>query len=113
MESQSKKKSIVIIIPMLNEEKIASLSIDSVIREISQLKNKITLIVIDDGSTDKTPKILKLKKNQHRDKLIILTHRKNKGYGAAMQTGISYGIKEKYDFYLAMDSDLTNPPKYI
>lgn len=98
---------------MFNEENSASSCVDKVLAKISRIKNKIMLVVIDDGSTDKTPKILKLKKIQYKDRLIILTHRKNKGYGATMQTGINYGIKEKYDFYLAMDSDLTNPPKYI
>lgn len=113
MELKSKKKSLAIIIPMFNEEKSASLCIDKVIKEMSKLENKTLLIIIDDGSTDKTPAILKNKKNKFNKKLIIIFHKKNKGYGAAMQTGISYAIKENYEFYLTMDSDLTNPPEFI
>lgn len=113
MELKSKKKSVAVIIPMFNEEKIASLCIDNVIKEISKLKDKTTLIVIDDGSTDKTPVILRNKKNKFKEKLTVISHKKNKGYGEAMQTGINYAIKQGFKFYLTMDSDLTNPPEFI
>lgn len=98
---------------MFNEENTASFCIDSVIKEIIKFKNQIKLIIVDDGSIDKTSEILKHKKKQYKDKLIILTHKKNKGYGAALQTGIDYALKADYEFYLTMDSDLTNPPEYI
>ena len=43
----------------------------------------------------------------------MLSHQNNKGYGAALNTGINYALLHKYDFVLFMDSDLTNHPKYI
>lgn len=113
MELKFKRKSLAIIIPMYNEEKIASLCVDSVIKEIFKLKNTTTLVVIDDGSTDKTSTILENKKNKFKQQLIVISHKNNQGYGAAMQTGINYAIKAGYEFYLTMDSDLTNPPKFI
>lgn len=113
MELKSKRKSIAIIIPMFNEEKIASLCIDSVIKEISKLKDKATLVVIDDGSIDKTPEILRNKKIKFKKKLVVISSKINKGYGSAIQIGISYAIKKGYEFYLTMDSDLTNPPEFI
>lgn len=113
MELKFKKKSVAIVIPMFNEEKIASLCIESVIKEISKLKNKTILIVIDDGSKDETPEILLNKKSKFKDNMVVIIHKKNKGYGAAIQTGINYAIKKGYKFYLSMDSDLTNPPEFI
>lgn len=98
---------------MFNEENTASSCIDKVIKEITKIKNQIKLIIVDDGSIDKTADLLKNKKKQYKNQLVILSHKKNNGYGAALQTGISYAIKERYKFYLTMDSDLTNPPKYI
>ncbi len=98
---------------MFNEEKVASKCIDNVISEINKLDPRIKLIVIDDGSTDQTSKILNVKKIQYKNTLVILTHKKNKGYGGAMQTGIHYAIKESFEFYLTMDSDLTNKPDCI
>lgn len=113
MASEFKKKSLCIVIPMFDEEASASSCINKVIKEIFKLRNLTTLIVVDDGSTDKTADILKKKKKQYKNRLVILTHKKNKGYGAAIQTGITYAFKERYEFYLSMDSDLTNPPQYI
>ena len=113
MASKYNKGSLAIVIPMLNEEKVAGLCVDKVIREISQLKNKTALIVVNDGSVDNTLSILKSKSKKYGEKLIILTNSTNLGYGGAMQVGIKEAIKRNFEFYLAMDSDLTNPPKHI
>lgn len=98
---------------MFNEEKVAAACVDKVIKEISKIKNYTKLLIINDGSLDKTPKILFEKEKQYKNQLIILTHKKNKGYGVALQTGISFALKEGFQFYLTMDSDLTNDPRYI
>jgi len=98
---------------MFNEEKVVATCIIKVIKEIAKLKNYTKLLIIDDGSSDKTPKILSKKEKQYKKNLIIMTHKKNKGYGASLKTGISYAIKNGYEFYLTMDSDLTNPPSFI
>lgn len=105
--------SVAIIIPMYNEEKVAHKCIVSVIREIKKIPTKISIFIVNDGSTDKTQAILNYEKRKYGMLLYIFNHKKNKGYGGALQTGISQAIKEKFDFYLTMDSDLTNPPKYI
>lgn len=98
---------------MFNEEAMAAKCIDTVMEEIGKLGNEEKLMVVNDGSTDETGKILKKKQEEFKKNLIILTHRKNKGYGAALQTGINRAIEMDYDYYLTMDSDLTNDPKYI
>ena len=98
---------------MFNEEKVAASCVDSVIKEILKLKNYTRLLIVNDGSLDKTPNILRLKQKQYKKYLIVLTHKKNIGYGTSLQTGISYALKEDFEFYLTMDSDLTNPPIYI
>lgn len=98
---------------MYNEDAIASECIDRVIQQISKLKNKTTLIVVDDGSKDSTSKILKKINKKNKNNLIVISRKTNGGYGAALQTGIQKAIKERFVFYLTMDSDLTNPPEYI
>lgn len=98
---------------MLNEEKNASLCVESVIKEIIKIESPIKLLIVDDGSADMTSHILKQKEIKYRKKLTVITHKKNLGYGSALQTGIRYAIKNRFDFYLTMDSDLTNPPKHI
>ncbi len=98
---------------MYNEEKVAAECIDAVIKVISQMKIKTKLIVVNDGSHDKTPLILKKMQKKYRNQLVILTHKKNKGYGAALQSGVKKAIILGYTWALHMDSDLTNDPKYI
>lgn len=112
MESKSNKHSLCIIIPMYNEEKGAAACIDAISKEIVKINYRTQLLIVNDGSTDKTLEILKNKQKQYK-KLIIITHLKNKGYGKALQTGIREAVKEHFTYGLFMDSDLTNNPKYI
>jgi glycosyltransferase involved in cell wall biosynthesis len=113
MALKSNNHSLAIIIPMFNEEKVASKCIDKVIEKINKLKTKIQLIVVNDGSIDNTSQILKDKKQQYKAKITVLTNKKNMGFGGALQTGIKYAISKNFEYYLTMDSDLTNPPSYI
>ncbi len=112
MASKS-KQSLAIIIPMYNEETVAASCIDAVIKVIKKQKQKIKLIVINDGSKDTTGEILQKKAQRYGHVLIVLTHKKNKGYGAATQTGIKKAAQLGFTWILHMDSDLTNDPKYI
>lgn len=93
-----------IIIPVFNEEATIGEIIRRVILEkIPQVSKEI--IVVDDGSTDKTGKILKGIKNVR-----IFSHEKNQGKGAAVKTGIK---NSKGDYIIIQDADLEYHPKYI
>lgn len=105
--------SIAIIIPAYNEEKVIGHCVDKVIDAIRDISLPITIIVINDGSKDQTGTILVNKEKKYKKNLIVLTHKKNKGYGGATQTGISYALKHGFTWGIHMDSDLTNDPKYI
>lgn len=107
------RDSLGIIIPIYNEELIVGKCIEKVIQEIKKLKINTKLIVVNDGSTDNTSKILNTKKKLYKKYLTILTHKRNRGYGKATQTGIEEAVKKRYIWCLHMDSDLTNDPKYI
>ena len=109
---ESKSKSLVIIIPAYNEEKIIEKTIKSVFKELRTIKLKPTLLIVDDGSTDQTNRIIK-KQILKKHKLEIVKHKINTGYGSAVQTGIKFAIKNNFKYALFMDSDLTNDPKDI
>lgn len=113
MLKDSSNEKVGIIIPMYNEEKNAKKCIDTVVKEIKELPQEAKLIVINDGSKDKTSTILSQQKELYKKYIVVLTHKKNKGYGAATQTGIEYAIHNNFIWVLHMDSDLTNDPKYI
>jgi dolichol-phosphate mannosyltransferase len=46
-------------------------------------------------------------------RLLVATHVQNRGYGAALRTGVERAERGGYDYVLFMDSDLTNDPRFI
>jgi len=70
------------------------------------------LIVVNDGSHDETGNILARLQREY-NRLTIVTHRENRGYGSALKTGVQHAAKMGFDYVLFMDSDLTNDPKYL
>ncbi len=83
-----------IVIPAYNEEK----SVGKVIKELRE-NNYKNIIVIDDGSKDKTYNAAK------RAKAEVLRHVINRGQGAALKTGIDYALKKKADIIVTFDAD--------
>jgi glycosyltransferase involved in cell wall biosynthesis len=91
-----------VVIPVYNEEN----SIKDVIERIPNHLN-YEIILIDDGSTDKS--VLKIKKIK-RDNIIILQHQKNLGYGAALITGFK---NASGNIIVTLDSDGQHKPEEI
>lgn len=102
-------KNLSVVIPVYNEEKSVAQTLNQIKEELANLKIESEIIVINDGSKDKSQEILK---NINYIKLI--NHRVNKGYGAALKTGIK---NSKYDWILIIDADGTYPvhsiPKFL
>ncbi len=90
-----------VIIPSHNEEK----EIKDVIKKTKKYVNNI--IVVDDGSEDKTYEIAK------KANVIVLRHVVNLGKGAALKTGCEYAIKEGADNIILIDADAQHDPKEI
>lgn len=107
-----KIKTLSIVIPAYNEENFIEEIIKMVVHSNS-LDFKKEIIVIDDGSTDKTPKLLKkiIKKYQRKGVSIkLILKKKNEGKGAALKTGF---LKSTGDIVLVQDADLEyNPEDY-
>lgn len=92
---------IISIIPAFNEDA----TIFNVIQEAEKHSNQV--IVIDDGSTDKTC-------NEARNAgAIILNHRYNEGQGRAIITGFKYALENKADIVIILDADGQHDPKDI
>ena len=99
--SMPMKNKIFAVIPAHNEQK----HIGMVIKEIK--KYIYNVVVIDDGSKDKTFKIAK------KSKAIVLRHLVNLGKGAALKTGCDYALRNKADIIIAIDADAQHDPKEI
>lgn len=93
--------NIFIVIPAFNEEKRIS-AVLSLVK-----KNKLPIIVVDDGSNDKTYEIAK------QDGVIVLKHKINLGVGAAKKTGVEAALKMGADAVVMLDADGQHDPKHI
>lgn len=103
-----------IVVPMYNEAVLARLSLETIIGFIPTLSDTTTVCVVDDGSRDATPMIVEEVRRTNEGRCIrYIAHQVNRGYGAALRTGIRFAIDGRFDYAVFMDSDLTNHPKYL
>jgi glycosyltransferase involved in cell wall biosynthesis len=97
------------VIPALNEED----SIQSIMARVLSTRSKLEavgirdleLIVVDDGSTDRTSEIVKATQGTR-----LIQHATNGGYGAALKTGFAAAKGQWVGF---LDADGTYPPEYF
>lgn len=93
-----------VIIPVYNCEKYLKLAVESV---LEQKLEKIEIILINDGSNDRSPQICDELAEVHESIKVI--HQKNKGVSCARNCGIEYVLentKVEEDGYIAfLDSD--------
>mgnify|MGYP001300839827 FL=1 len=95
-----------VIIPCYNEEKTIE---ETIIRSIENLSTKDNLLIVDDGSTDKSNFLIKNLVNKFSN-ISLIKHEKNLGKGAAIKTALK---KVKNEIVIIQDSDLEyNPGEY-
>ena len=98
-------KSLSVIIPVYNEVTSLSKTV-KIIKSILKEANIIfEIILVDDGSTDGSQSII-----VSLDDVVVLSHEQNKGYGAAIKSGM---IKAKYENICITDADGTYPLERI
>jgi glycosyltransferase involved in cell wall biosynthesis len=93
-----------IIIPCYNERQTAA----EIVKRVQASAPEAEILVVDDGSTDGTQAILHGLENGTPTKLRLFFHEKNKGKGAAIQTGITAATG---DILLIQDADLEYDPR--
>ena len=101
MENKYKMSGASIIIPAYNEEEAVGRVVDEVKMAMDSSGCRYEIIVVDDGSSDKTPAILKEKRD-----IKLIRHETNKGYGASLKCGIKCA---QYDVVTIIDADGTYP----
>jgi len=102
--------NIAVIIPIYNAEKTLS---DVFERIPEQAINEIKkFILVNDGSTDNTYDVIDNLK-QYYDNLVVITHHKNLGYGAAQKTGFKCALTDNIDIVVILHADGQYPPEKI
>jgi len=102
-----------VIIPFYNEKESLPILIKALAAQLNRLKKEYEIILVDDGSDDVKDiknQILKILKIQSKDKINsikVISHRKRKGKGEALKTGIK---NAKGDLIVFMDADLQDDP---
>ena len=94
--------NVLIAIPVFNEEKYLA-------RVLSQvLTYNPRVLVVDDGSTDATPAILR-----QMPRIQVLRHPENAGYGQSIIDALRFGQHNGYDWVITMDCDEQHEPAMI
>ena len=101
--------SISIVIPALNEAEALPELIERIDAVLRQLASPYEILVIDDGSTDATPLVLRELSTRYPH-LSVIRFRRNYGKAAALSEAFS---RAHGDFLVTMDGDLQDPPEEI
>lgn len=95
------KEKTMAITPCLNEE-------HAITKVVQKLKPWVdTVIVVDDGSTDRTAEMAK------KAGATVLRHGENRGAGAAIRTGIQYALRRGYGICVVLGGDDQDDPHEI
>ena len=101
------KCKVLLIIPAYNEEENIINTVNEIYEYNKKNKTQYDVIVINDGSTDKTKELLELNNVPH----INLIH--NLGIGGAVQTGYKYALENNYDIAIQFDGDGQHDVRYV
>ena len=109
MEYCELKKKISIVVPVKDEEMAIKPFLKEVFGELKNIKYKLEIIFVDDGSSDNTLLTIKETSLIHEE-VKYISFSRNFGKEAAMSAGIEYATG---DAVIPMDVDLQDPPIVI
>lgn len=87
--------------PAYNEEANLENTVEKAIPIIKNIAKKYELLIVDDGSRDKTGEVAE-KLAQKYPFLRVITHNPNRGYGAALKSGF---YNSKFEWIIFTDAD--------
>lgn len=96
-----------VVVPVYNEAP----SIEKVLSETLAAAPDADVLVVDDGSTDESPDILAGFADEER--LHVLRHPMNMGYGVALMDGFTYAREHGYERLVTIDCDEQHDPGLI
>ncbi|MGB9707356.1 MAG: glycosyltransferase family 2 protein [Microgenomates group bacterium] len=103
-----------VVIPFYNEKENLPILIDKLTSQLEKIGEKYEIILIDDGSDDEyqisNPAFRERRGNikNQKEKIKIFIHRKRRGKGEALKTGVT---NASGDLIVFMDADLQDDPE--
>ena len=92
-----------VVIPALN----SAATIGALIRGIKSHGQDLGIVVVDDGSTDRTAAVAA------GAGALVISHLRNQGKGRALRTGFEHALRARYDGVVTMDGDGQHDPAEI
>jgi glycosyltransferase involved in cell wall biosynthesis len=98
-----------VIVPMFNEEQNVSGTLDRITRALDSIPRNWEIIVVDDGSTDKTKNMVEDYSRFHRW-VRLISYPQNRGRGKALRVGFAHA---RGVIICTTDADLSYDEKHI
>ena len=98
-----------VIIPTYNERD----NINRLLPEILNIDARINILVVDDGSPDKTAEVVTALMDSFPNRILLRSRTGKMGLGSAYVHGFLRGLDEGFNFFIQMDADWSHNPKYL
>lgn len=98
-----------VVIPTYNE----SGNIRKMIEKLISLKEEVDILIVDDGSPDKTADLVKTAQIEYPGRIHLIERSGKMGLGTAYVTGFNFAIEHKYSYVCEMDADFSHSPSDI
>ncbi|MBT3315608.1 MAG: glycosyltransferase family 2 protein [Anaerolineae bacterium] len=99
-----------LVIPVYNEEESLLLLFDAIHDALDSLPKKWEIVLVDDGSSDQSLKVLEELAQKDTEHIRVVSFRRNFGQTAAIAAGIDH---TKGEVIVLLDADLQNDPADI
>lgn len=96
-----------VIIPTYNEKE----NVAKMIEKVFSLSHPFHVLIIDDGSPDGTPGIVKALQQKFTDKLFLEERKGKQGLGTAYIHGFKWALQRNYEYIFEMDADFSHNPE--
>ncbi|MBI6530362.1 undecaprenyl-phosphate 4-deoxy-4-formamido-L-arabinose transferase [Proteus vulgaris] len=110
MSTFDKIKKVSVVIPVYNEEESLPQLLERTIKSCKQLEQEYELILVDDGSSDNSAKMLEEAAAIEENHIIAIILNRNYGQHSAIMAGFN---QADGDLVITLDADLQNPPEEI
>lgn len=90
------------VMPVNDEQDNIEFVVNSALEILPKITDRFEIILVNDGSMDLTPIIIDQLARANKEVIKVIHHTRNKGYGAALVSGIEIS---KFNLILVMDTD--------